>query len=129
MSIAAKALHILDTHFKNIPSLREIVINFKVYPEEGPSDDLTTKIHNYGWTIKVTEIPKRTYIFADEQVQFDNYEDCQVYDQEQLLISERRRQRVEREEWLEEYQRRRDDPYWKRKNKKKRLPVFYILHD
>jgi hypothetical protein len=56
--IAAEALDLLDTHFKNIPSLKEIVIDFEVYPEQDPSDDLTKKMHDYGWTIKVTNSPR-----------------------------------------------------------------------
>ena len=55
--IVVEALDWLDTYFKNIPSLKEIVINFEVYPEQDPSDDLTKKMHDYGWTIKVTKVP------------------------------------------------------------------------
>ncbi len=106
--IAAEALYLLDTHFKNIPSLKEIVINFEVFPEEDPSDDLTKKIHDYGWTIKVTK-----WISLDDRDEFDNEEDCQAYNDEQFLISERQRQREEEEQWLEEYHERRRDPYWK----------------
>ena len=111
--IAAEALYLLDTHFKNVPSLKEIVINFEVYPEQDPSDDLTKKMHDYGWTVKVTELPKKTWISLDDRVEFDNEEDCQAYDNEQFLIGERQRQREEEEQWLEEYHRRRRDPYWK----------------
>ena len=83
-----------------------------MYPEEDPSDDLTKKMHDYGWTVKVTvtELPKKTWISIDDRVEFDNAEDCQAYDNEQLFIDERKRQK---EQWLEEYHRRRDDPYWK----------------
>ena len=101
---AAEALDLLDTHFKNIPSLNEIVVSFEVYPEEDPSDDLTKKMHDYGWTAKVTYLPERTWISVDDRVEFDNAEDCQAYDNEQFLIDERKR---EKEQWLER------DPYWK----------------
>ena len=111
--IAAEALDLLDTHFKNIPSLKEIVICFELYPEQDPSDDLTKKMHDYGWTIKVTKLPKKKWISLDDRVEFDNEEDCQAYDNEQFLIDERERQREEEEQWLEEYHRRRRDPYWK----------------
>lgn len=111
--IAAEALDLLDTHFKNIPSLKEIVINFEVYPEEDPSDDLTKKMHDHGWTVKVTNLPKKKWISIDDQVEFDNEEDCRAYDNEQLLLDEQKRKRKEDEEWLEEYDRRRRDPYWK----------------
>ncbi|KAF2241797.1 hypothetical protein BU26DRAFT_524944 [Trematosphaeria pertusa] len=111
--IAAEALCLLDTHFKNIPSLKEVVINFEVYPEQDPSNDLTKRMHDYGWTVKVTKLPEKIWISLDDRVEFDNEEDCQAYDNEQLLIEERERQREEEEEWLEEYYRRRRDPYWK----------------
>ena len=56
--IAAEALNLLNTHSKNITSLKEIIINFEVYPEKDPSDDLSKKMHDYGWTVKVTKFPK-----------------------------------------------------------------------
>lgn len=95
--IAAEALYLLDTHFKNVPSLREIVINFEVYPEQDPGDNLTKKMYDYGWTVKVTELPKRIWISLDDRVEFDNEEDCQVYNNKQFLIDERKRQREEEE--------------------------------
>ena len=110
--IVAEALGLLNTHLRNIHSLKEIVINFEVYPEQDPSGDLT-KMHDYGWTIKVTNLLTKTWISEDERVEFDNWEECQAYDEEQLLIGERQRQREEEEQWLEEYHRRRNDPYWK----------------
>ncbi len=111
--IVAKALDLLDTHFKNIPSLKEIVINFKAHPEEDPSDDLTRKMHDYGWTVKVTKLPKRVWYSEDDRVEFDNPEDCRAYDHEQLRIDEQKRQREEEEQWVEDYYERRRDPYWK----------------
>jgi len=112
-AIAAEALDLLDTRFKSIPSLKEIIVNFKVYPEQDPSDDLTKKMHDNGWTVSVTKLPKKKWISMDDRVEFDNEEDCQAYDNEQFLIDERERQREEKEQWLEEYYRRRRDPYWK----------------
>ena len=82
--IAAQALYLLNTHFKDIPSLKEIVINFEVYPEQEPSGDLT-KIHDCGWTIEVTKLPKKTWISDDGRVEFDTYEECQAYDEEQRI--------------------------------------------
>lgn len=98
--IAAKALDFLDTHFKNIPSLKEIIINFEVHPEQDPSDDLTKKMHDCGWTVKVTKLPKKKWISLDDRVEFDNEEDCQAYDNEQFLIDERERQREEKSSGL-----------------------------
>ena len=87
--IAAQASNLLSTHFKDIPSLKRIIINFEVYPEQEPSGDLTM-IHDCGWTVKVTELLKKTWISGDGRVEFDTYEECLAYDEEQL-----------------------DDPYWK----------------
>lgn len=103
--IAAEALYLLDTHFKNVSSLREIIINFKVYPKQDPGDNLTKKIYNYGQTIKVIELPKRIQISLDNQVKFNNKEDCQVYNNKQFLINKRKRQQKEKEQQLEEYYR------------------------
>lgn len=111
--IAAEALDLLSTHFMNIPSLKEIVINFEVYPEQDPSDDLTKKMHNYGWSVKITKLPKKKWISGDDRAVFDNEEDCQAYENEQSLIDERKREQEEEEQWLEELHRRRRDPYWK----------------
>ena len=47
---AVQALDLLDTYFKNIPSLKGIVMQFEVWDPEDLSDDLTMKIHEYGWT-------------------------------------------------------------------------------
>ena len=110
--IAAKGLGLLDNYFNIIPSLKEIVINFEAHSEEDPSDDLTRKMHHYGWTVKVRELPKRVWYSEDDRVEFDNPEDCQAYDNEQRRIDEQKRQREE-EHWLEEYYERRRDPYWK----------------
>lgn len=45
--IAAEALDLLDTHFRHIPSPKEIVVKFDVYPEQDPSNDLTKEMHDY----------------------------------------------------------------------------------
>ena len=47
---------LLDPHFKKIPSLKEIVVNFKVCPEDVPSDDLMKEIQDHGWIVKITEL-------------------------------------------------------------------------
>lgn len=111
--IAAEALDLLNTHFKSISSLKEIVISFEVYPEQNPSDDLRKKMYDYGWSVKITKLHKKKWISGDDRVEFDNEEDCRAYDDEQFLIDERKREREEEEQWLEEYHRRRSDPYWK----------------
>jgi hypothetical protein len=57
--IAVEALDLLDTRFKAILSLKEIIINVHVYGEEDLSDDLMKKIRDYGWIIEVTKLPKK----------------------------------------------------------------------
>jgi hypothetical protein len=45
--IVIKTLNLLDTRFKAIPSLKEIIINIHVYGEEDLSDNLIKKIRDY----------------------------------------------------------------------------------
>ena len=84
----SETLDLLDTRFKSIPSLKEIIVNFKVYPEQDPSDDLTKKVHDYGWTVSVTKLPKKTRVSLDGRVEFDNEEDWWAYDDEVFFIME-----------------------------------------
>jgi hypothetical protein len=49
--IVVEALALVNTHFRAIPSLQEIVV--QIY--EGPSDHIRSTMENYGWTIKVAE--------------------------------------------------------------------------
>ena len=105
-----KATNLLDMRFKNIPSLEKVLVNFNVYPQRDPSDDLTTTMRGYGWIITVTELPKKVWISNDDRVEFDNEEDCDAYNNELFRSEEERR---EKDGWLEEYHRRRRDPFWK----------------
>ena len=57
------------------PPLKEIIVNFKVYPDGDPSDSLTKKIHDYGWTVKATKLPKKVWISYDHRIEFDNEQD------------------------------------------------------
>ena len=97
-SIAAKALDLLDTDFKDISSLKEIVIDFQMYPEEDLSDDLMKKLHDYGWIVKVPQLPIKSWISMDDRFEFDNAEDCQAYDDEHFLRDERRRRQGKEKE-------------------------------
>lgn len=110
--ISAEALDLLDTRFKAIPSLKEIIVNFQVYTAEDLSE-YRTKIRDRGWTVEVTKLPKKVWISDDDRVEFDNKEDCDAYNHEQLLLEWQREQEEEDEQWTEEYYRRRHDPYWK----------------
>lgn len=107
--VEAPALDILHTQFKSFPSLKEVVINFELFPDEDQGDDLTKTMHDYGLSVKVTRIPKQQWYSSNERFVFDNEEDYQAYEHELDLIEERK----ERLEWMEEYNGRRSDPYWK----------------
>ncbi|KAF2804520.1 uncharacterized protein BDZ99DRAFT_525357 [Mytilinidion resinicola] len=98
-AIASEALDLLNTRFKAIHSLKEIMINFEEYPEDDPSDGLTKKMRDIGWTVRITRLPKRVWISIDDRVEFDN---------EEVEMEEE----TEKEQWLDEYYRRRHDPYW-----------------
>ena len=50
--IAAEALKLVDTHFRAITSLQEIVV--EVY-EDGPSGYIRRKMESYNWTVSITE--------------------------------------------------------------------------
>jgi hypothetical protein len=110
--IGVQALDLLDTRFKAIPSLKEIIVNFQVYGEEDLSDH-RKKMRDCGWTVEVTKFPKKVWISDNDRVEFDNEEDCNAYNVEMLLFDLQREQEEEDERWREEYYRRRRDPYWK----------------
>lgn len=109
----AEPIDLLEARFKTIPSLKEIIINFEVYPEEDLDDDLTKKMHDYGWAVTTTKLPKKVWISSDGRVECDNEEDCIAYDNELLQRKVKEKQKAEEEWWEEEYYRRRRDPYWK----------------
>ena len=64
--IVAESFGLLDMRLKNISSIKEVVINFEVYPEQDPRNDLTKMIHNYGWTVKVTKLTERKGTSQDD---------------------------------------------------------------
>ena len=101
-SIAAEALDLLDACFKAISSLKEVIVGVHIYDDEDLSDDLRKKMHDCGWTIKVTKLEESWYSREE-----DEYADYESY-----LEMEREQER-EDEAWVEEYYRRRRDPYWK----------------
>jgi hypothetical protein len=91
--------------------LKEIIVNFEEYPEEDPNDDLTKKMRDIGWTVRVTRLPKRVWTSINDMVEFDNAEDCRAYDEEQLQREAEMEKEREEEWWVEKYYRRRRDPY------------------
>lgn len=50
--VATKALKLVNTHFKGLSSLQEIII--EVY-EDGASDYLRRELESHGWTISIAE--------------------------------------------------------------------------
>ncbi|KAF5989182.1 hypothetical protein FBULB1_1148 [Fusarium bulbicola] len=70
-SIATEALHLVNTHFRAIPSLSEIIL--EVY-EDGPSDSLRRKMKSYGWVLSEHSFEEEEYSdrrFSD--MDFDDY--------------------------------------------------------
>ena len=102
-AIAADASTLLETRFRSVPSLKGIIVNLKVYPQQDSSDGLTKTMRGYGWTVKVAKLPKKVWISRDGRVESDNEENCNVYIDEHLR----------REEEEEEHSHRRRDPDWK----------------
>ena len=50
--VVTEALKLVNTHFRAISSLQEIIIEFY---EGGPGDDIRRKVESHGWTINVEE--------------------------------------------------------------------------
>ena len=50
--VVTEALKLVNTHFRAISSLREII--FEVY-HDGPSDHMRSEMESHGWTINITE--------------------------------------------------------------------------
>jgi hypothetical protein len=51
--VAEATLKLVDTYFKEISSLKEVIVHIHNYQD--PSDDLVKKMHDFGWTTKVTK--------------------------------------------------------------------------
>lgn len=111
--VAVEALNILNTHMRAIGSIQTIMVNFEEYPEHNPSDDLLNTMRKFGWTVEITRLPKRTWISYDDQVEFDNEEDCNAYDNERSRWEIEMEEEIEEKMWLEDYHERRRDPYRK----------------
>ena len=108
--IATEPWDAMEAQFRTIPSIRDIVVHFQVYPLDDPSDDVKQEIHKYGWIIVVTKLPAKVWVSINDRVEFDTEGDCNAYNNEQF----RAEWEVEEEMmWLQEYRRRRNDPYWK----------------
>lgn len=68
-----KALDLLNTQFKTISSLKEIIVNFQVYGSEDLSD-LMKKMRDRTWTVEVTKFTPKVWISENELAEFDNKE-------------------------------------------------------
>jgi hypothetical protein len=107
-----QALNLLDMRFKAILSLKKVIVNFQIYSEEEFSDDWV-KMRDRGWTVEITKLPKKMWISENDQVEFDNEEECNAYNEEWHRHEWQREQEQEERLWEEEYYARRHDPYWK----------------
>jgi hypothetical protein len=66
--VVTEALKLVNTHFRAISSLQEIII--KVY-EDSPSDHTRRKMESHGWTISTTEYVEED----DHDLSFSDFED------------------------------------------------------
>ncbi|KAI9888731.1 MAG: hypothetical protein M1814_006463 [Vezdaea aestivalis] len=111
-TIGEGTLDLLNIRLKKIISLEKITVNFEVYPT-GLDDDAKNAMQRLEWNIKLTELPKKTWLSDDDRVEFDNEDDLKAYNKKYWKEEEKRRVAKEKESWLEEYYSRRRDPYWK----------------
>jgi hypothetical protein len=63
------ALESLDTRFKAIPSLKEVIVNF--FSEQDRGRSVLKKMHSYGWTTKRV-VPEKPEAEEDDYC-FDDY--------------------------------------------------------
>jgi len=96
--VKQEALDLLDARFKAVPSLKEIIVNFKVHSEEDLSYTNRINMRDRGWTVKVTKL-RKIWISDDDRVEFDNEEDCNAYNYEQCRLDWQREEKKEKE-WL-----------------------------
>ncbi|KAI1769870.1 hypothetical protein F4818DRAFT_312018 [Hypoxylon cercidicola] len=118
VDLAAEMLRILDDRgFKAMPSLEKAVVVLGKYDidEEDMAlrESLMRRMLPCKWSIELTKLTKKTWISSDDMFEFDNYEDCEKYDNETLVWQLKWEEREEREWWKEEYYHRRNDPYWR----------------
>ncbi|CVL08903.1 uncharacterized protein FMAN_16264 [Fusarium mangiferae] len=85
-NLATEALHLVDTHFRAMPSLLEIIL--EVY-EDGPSDCLRKRMESYGWILSKNTAEEEEFWdsrFSDLDFGFDfdgygyDYDDDDDYD-------------------------------------------------
>lgn len=69
--IVTEALKLVDTHFRAISSLQEIIV--EVY-EDGPSDHIRRRMKSHGWTISTTEyVEEEDWSRSFSDFDYDDY--------------------------------------------------------
>ena len=66
--LVAKALELLDTRFKEISSLKEIIVHINCY--EDPSDDLKQAMRDCGWVAKITLLADDDVVEEEEEMDY-----------------------------------------------------------
>ena len=70
--IVTEALKLVDTRFRAISSLQEIIV--EVY-EDGPSDHIRREMENHGWTISTTEnVEEQDFDRSFSDFEYDDYD-------------------------------------------------------
>jgi len=69
--IVTEALKLVDTRFRAISSLQEIIV--EVY-EDGPSDHIRRRMKSHGWTISTTEyVEEEDWSRSFSDFDYDDY--------------------------------------------------------
>ncbi|KAJ8131808.1 hypothetical protein O1611_g1813 [Lasiodiplodia mahajangana] len=106
-----------DGGLKDMSSLERVVVVLQQYgiDEEDIAgrERLMQRMPSPKWCIELKDMGRKIWISIDDRCEFDNYEDCQRYDDEYYIEEMKREEEKEEEAWRDEYIRRRNDPYWK----------------
>ncbi|KAI0096610.1 hypothetical protein GGR51DRAFT_26726 [Nemania sp. FL0031] len=118
IDLAAAILKVVDDGgFEAMHSLKKISVVFGQYgfDEEDITcyERLIRRVPSSKWCIELKDMGKRIWISDDDRCEFDNYEDCERYNDEMDKEELEREEEEEERQWQEEYIRRRNDPYWK----------------
>ena len=77
------------------------------------SDDLTKKMRDCGWTIKVTKLEESEYdLEEDRYSEYEYYLEMKRVQEKEDEYTDYVKREQEKEDEAEEYYRRRRDPYW-----------------
>ncbi|KAK7583311.1 hypothetical protein V3481_012602 [Fusarium oxysporum f. sp. vasinfectum] len=89
-SVAVEALNLIDTHFRALPSLPEIILDAN---EDGPSEILRRIMEGYGWVLRTRwffEVEGWDRMFSDVDSDdygssYDDEDDC--YDDDDYTLT------------------------------------------